>query len=83
MSRQKGKGEFREKEALFSVPMRKGEELRFSVVEVEGKTRADIRYFSQVEDGMRPTPRGIMVDPVKLTEIESGIRKLVDRFSKK
>lgn len=83
MSRQKGKGDFKEKEALFSVPMRKGEELRFSVVEVEGKTRADIRYFSQVEDGMRPTPRGIMVDPAKLTDIESGVRKLVERFAKK
>ena len=80
----KEKGGFREKESLYAVPMRKGEELRFSVVEVDGKTRADIRYFSQVEEGeMRPTPRGIMLDPLKLGELESGVHKLVERLAKK
>lgn len=83
MSKQKGKGDFKAKEVLCSVPMRKGEELRFSVVEVEGKTRADIRYFSEVGGGMWPTPRGIMLDPAKLGDIEYGVRKLVERFTKK
>jgi hypothetical protein len=83
MSKQKGKGDFRAKEVLCSAPMRKGEELRFSVVEVDGKARADIRYFSEVGGGMWPTPRGIMIDPEKLSDIEYGVRKLVERFSKK
>ncbi len=59
MRNQKGKGDFRAKEVLCSAPMRKGEELRFSVVEVDGKARADIRYFSEVGGGMWPTPRGM------------------------
>ena len=83
MSRQKGRGDLRTKEVLCSVPMRKGEELRFSVVEVEGKTRADIRYFSEVGGEMWPTPRGIMLDPAKLSEIETGVKKLVERFATK
>ena len=84
MRKEKVRGGFKEKESLYTVPMRKGEELRFSVVEVEGKTRADIRYFSQNEEGvMLPTPRGIMLDPLKLGELESGVHKLTERLTKK
>ena len=83
MSKQKAKGDFKAKEVLCSVPMRRGEELRFSVVELEGKPRADIRYFSEVCGEMWATPRGITVDPVKLSDIEYGVRKLVERFTKK
>jgi hypothetical protein len=32
---------------------------------------------------MWATPRGITVDPVKLSDIEYGVRKLVERFTKK
>lgn len=83
MSTQKSRKDFRAKEILCSVPMRKGEELRFSIVELEGKPRADIRYFSEIGGEMWPTPRGITVDPVKLSDLEYGVRKLVERFTKK
>ena len=83
MSTQRSKKDFRAKEVLCSAPMRKGEELRFSVVEVDGKARADIRYFSEIGDGMWPTPRGITIDPEKLSDIEYGVKKLVERFTKK
>ncbi len=76
-------GEFKEKEMLHSIGMRKDEELHFSVVEVGGKTRGDIRYFSLTEEGMRPTTRGIMVDPAKLGEIRKGVELLQERFTKK
>lgn len=83
MNRKRKYGDFKEKEVLHSVGMRKGEELRFAVVEVDGKTRGDIRYFSEAEEGMRPTTRGIMVDPAKLGEIQKGVQMLQDRFTKK
>jgi len=83
MTQTKKKSDFKEKERVFSVPTREGEELRFSVVEVGGKTCADIRYFAEGESGIWPTNRGIMIDPKKLNDVQEGFNKLSAKFQKK
>lgn len=83
MEKKRRQGHFKEKERVYSIPCRKGEELRFTVVEFDGKERADIRYFSESDRGTFPSPRGISLDPEKLPEVETGVRKLKERFAKK
>ena len=40
---------------VHTVPIRKGEELRYSVVKVHGETRGDIRLFIEIKGEFRPT----------------------------
>lgn len=75
-------GDFKEKEKVHVVPTRKGEELHFSVVELDGKQKADIRYFSKNEDGLRPTHRGIVVDIGRIDSLLEGTQKLKAAISK-
>mgnify|MGYP001616873340 CR=1 FL=1 len=80
MARRQRTGEFKEKKVVHTMPAREKEELRFSLVEVDGKTRGDIRYFAEWGDvkGMRATPRGITLDPAKREGFEEGVGKLFD-----
>lgn len=75
-------GEFKEKEKVYVVPTRRGEELHFSVVELDGKTKADIRFFSVTEEGLRPTHRGIVVDVERMEGLIEGAKKLMVATSK-
>jgi len=75
-------GEFVEKEKVYVMPARKGEELHFSIVELEGKIKADIRFFSKIDEGMRPTYRGIVIDPPKMESVVEGAQKLMAAISK-
>ncbi len=77
------KRSFREREKVHVMPARDGEELRFCVVEVGGKLRADIRYFAEGEKGIFPTSRGILVDPAKFGDFREGVEKLSERLAKK
>jgi len=74
-----------EKERVYAVPIRGGEEIRFSIVEVGGQIRADVRYFIECGgiDGMQATSRGMFIHPAKLDEVEKGVRKLSEKFTQK
>ena len=75
-------GEFKEKEKVHVIPTRRGEELHFSVVELDGKSKADIRFFSVTEEGLRPTHRGIVVDVERMEGLIEGAKKLMVATSK-
>lgn len=51
----------KQKEIVHVIPMGKGREFRFAVVDVDGETCGDMRYFEKGkhEDIMLPTKRGI------------------------
>lgn len=82
MTKAGGNGEFKEKEKVHVIPTRKGEELHFSVIELDGKPKGDIRYFSRNEEGLRPTQRGIVVDIGKMGDLMEGTHKLVAAINK-
>ncbi|GEM_PF-1469849 len=69
---------FKEKEKVYAIATKEGEEIRFSVVEVNGQTRADIRYFAEWGDvrGLRPTRGGITIDPTDFAKFIQGTDKL-------
>lgn len=75
--------DFKEKERIHTLSTGENEALHFSVVEVGGKTRADIRYFSKNDQGLWPTSRGILIDPKRLNDVEVGVRKLAQALGKK
>ena len=78
-------GGFKEKEKVFCIPTKEGEEIRFAVVEVNGRTYADIRYFAEWGDvkGLRPTRGGLTVDPVHMAAFIRGTYKLCKKTVKK
>jgi|GEM_PF-2197796 len=74
-----------DKERVYAIPIRGGEEIRFSVVEVSGQIRADIRYFIEFGgiEGLQATSRGMFIHPAKLDEFEKGVKKLSEKFTQK
>ena len=59
------------------IPAGKGREFRFAVVDVDGQTAGDMRYFEKgrYEDIMLPTKRGIPF-PENPEEFLKGFEKL-------
>ena len=74
---------FKEKEKVKVIPTRKGEELHFTVVEVDGKIRGDIRFFVKNKDnkGMFAARRGISVLPKHFTAFQEATAELVEKLA--
>ena len=86
MAKRERAGEFVVKEVVHAVPCREGEELRFQKVEVNGAERADVRYFARSDYSggkFMQTPRGITIDPSRLSSVVEGVQKLAAKFAKK
>lgn len=75
-------GDFKEKEKVHVIPTREAEELHFSVISLNGKNMADIRYFSKTEEGVRPTQRAFVLDARKLEGLVEGAKKLLVALKK-
>jgi hypothetical protein len=60
------------------VPTRSGEELHFTVVEVNGKLRGDIRFFVKNEenDEVFAAKRGISILPRHFKAFQEGVAEL-------
>jgi len=73
----KGKG-FVEKEKVRVIQTRNGEELHFTIVEVNGKTRGDIRFFVKNEesDEVFAAKRGISILPRHFKAFQEGVAEL-------
>jgi hypothetical protein len=84
MERKRRRWNLKEKEVAHVIPIREGEEIRFSVIELDGRPRADIRYFAQWGgvDEMQATTRGIIINPEKFDDFVAGVTKLRDRVQK-
>jgi len=69
---------FVEKEKVRVVPTRKGEELHFAVVEVDGEIRGDIRFFVKIKGrkGMLAVRRGIALLPEHFKAFQEGVAEL-------
>ena len=67
-----------EKEKVLVIPTRKGEELHFTVTEVEGGIRGDIRFFVKIkgQKGMLAVRRGIAVLPEHFKAFQEGVAEL-------
>ncbi len=67
-----------EKEKVLVIPTRKGEELHFTVTEVEGGIRGDIRFFVKIkgQKGMIAVRRGIAVLPEHFKAFQEGVAEL-------
>ena len=81
MDKEKKSKGFVEKERVRVVPTRSGEELHFTVVEVNGKTRADIRFFVRNEENedteeMIAAKRGISILPRHFKAFQEGVAEL-------
>ncbi len=76
-------GGFKEVKKVAVIPTRDGEELHFTKVEVDGKTRGDIRYFT-AREGQQMTPgrRGILI-PENSKEFQASTEKLIKSLSEK
>ena len=61
---------------VHTVPIRKGEELRYSVVKVHGETRGDIRQFIEIKGEFRPTESGVTFPKQALNPVVFGFQKL-------
>lgn len=61
---------------IHSVPLRKGEELRYSVIKVNGETRGDVRQFIEIKGDFRPTSSGVTFTPSVLPSVTEGFQKL-------
>jgi len=80
----KDKG-FVEKEKVRVIQTRNGEELHFTVVEVNGKTRGDIRFFVRNEENedaeeMIAAKRGISILPRHFKAFQEGVAELGARL---
>ena len=80
----KDKG-FVEIEKVRVIQTRNGEELHFTVVEVNGKTRGDIRFFVRNEENeeteeMIAAKRGISVLPRHFKEFQEGVAELAAKL---
>lgn len=78
MENEKKETGFVEKERVRVIPMRSGEELHFTVVEVKGKRRGDIRFFVQSEenDEVFAAKRGITILPKHYKAFQEGVAEL-------
>jgi hypothetical protein len=81
MDKEKKNKGFVEKERVRVVPTRSGEELHFTVVEVNGKTRGDIRFFVRNEENedteeMIAAKRGISILPRHFKAFQEGVAEL-------
>lgn len=74
---------FQEKEKVKVIPTRKGEELHFTVVEVDGKVRGDIRFFVRNKEnkGMFAARRGISVLPKHFSAFQEGVTELAGKLA--
>jgi len=80
----KDKG-FVEIEKVRVIQTRNGEELHFTVVEVNGKTRGDIRFFVRNEENeeteeMIAAKRGISILPRHFKEFQEGVGELAAKL---
>jgi hypothetical protein len=73
---------FKEKEKVKVIPTRKGEELHFAVVEVDGKIRGDIRFFVRNKEnkGMFAARRGISVLPKNFGMFQQAVSELAAKL---
>jgi len=73
---------FKEKEKVKVIPTRKGEELHFAVVEVDGKIRGDIRFFVRNKEnkGMFAARRGISVLPKHFGMFQEAVTELAAKL---
>ena len=78
MEKEKKNKGFVEKERVRVVPTRSGEELHFTVVEVNGKLRGDIRFFVKNEenDEVFAAKRGISILPRHFKAFQEGVAEL-------
>ena len=78
MEKEKKNNWFVEKEKVRVVPMRNGEEMHFTIVEVKGKTRGDIRFFMKNEenDEVFAAKRGISILPRYFKAFQEGVAEL-------
>ena len=83
MEKEKKDKGFVEKEKVCVVPMRSGEELHFTVVEVNGKLRGDIRFFVKNEenDEVFAAKRGISILPRYFKAFQEGVSKLAAKLA--
>ncbi|MDA9101390.1 hypothetical protein N9K06_01795 [Omnitrophica bacterium] len=83
MTQDKKDGGFKEKEKVKVFATRKGEELHFAVVEVDGKIRGDIRFFVKNKEnkGMFAARRGISVLPKHFSEFQEGVTQLAEKLA--
>ena len=74
---------FHEKEKVKVIPTRKGEELHFAVVEVDGKVRGDIRFFVRNKEnkGMFAARRGISVLPKHFSAFQEAVTELAGKLA--
>ncbi len=77
-------GGFKELKKVNVIETREGEELHFTKVEVDGKIRGDIRYFTVREGAsqMAPGKRGILI-PENPKEFQGSVEKLIKSLSEK
>jgi len=78
----KGKG-FVEKEKVRVIQTRNGEELHFTIVEVNGKPRGDIRFFVKNEDSdeVFAAKRGISILPRHFKAFQEGVTELAAKLA--
>ena len=86
MEKEKKDKGFVEKEKVRVIPTRIGEELHFTVVEVNGKTRADIRFFVRNEENeeteeMIAAKRGISILPRHFKAFQEGVTELAAKLA--
>jgi hypothetical protein len=83
MTQEKNERGFEEKEKVKVIPTRKGEELHFAIVEVDGKVRGDIRFFVKNKDGkgMFAARRGVSILPKNFGEFQEGVTELAKKLS--
>jgi hypothetical protein len=82
MNTKRYEGGFKEVKKLNVMDTREGEELHFTKVEVDGKIRGDIRYFTLREGRMKPARRGLLI-PDNTKEFESNVQNLIKSLSEK
>jgi len=75
--------DFKEVEKIGVIPTREGEELHFSIVEVDGKTRGDIRYFVDHSGQMLHSRRGILIPEKNAQAFKEQVDKLVQNLEEK
>lgn len=71
----------KQKEVVHTIPLGKGREMRFGIVDVDGEEAGDIRHWEKGrhEDIMLPTKRGIPF-PENPEEFLKGFEKLRKRI---
>ena len=83
MEKERSDEGFVEIEKVRVIPTRKGEELHFTVVEVKGKTRGDIRFFvkNQEKNQVFAAKRGISIIPRHFKEFQEGVAELAKKLA--